>query len=801
MQVSDKLLRELVNLEGISPQEIKDKLCEHGIEVTGFAPLAEGDKLIIAQIEEVQNVEGSDHLHLLKVNEGQEIGVVDVICGAPNVRVGLKVVVARPGCNLKGGKINEAKIFGHTSLGMCCSYQELGIHHKYLSEEESKGIIELPDDAPVGETEVLKYLHLDDIIYDVELLPSRSYCLSMINFAKELAAIFEREMKEFKFDIEENIKNDFEVGSLTSACPQFAIRVIKDVEVKPSPAWLRFLLVAFGYRSINNIVDIGNFVMILTGQPLHMYDLDKLARHSLIVKDDLKKDFVALDENHYAIENGDICITCDDEIMCLGGVMGALACAVDENSKNIAIESASFYHARIRHTSRRLNLVSESSMRFVKGTNMHQADEVLDLSAKLCLDLANAKEVSNIASYSSLEEKKTTIEVSLSYINQRLATSLRLEEVLAIFNRLEFEVKTSGEKMLVTVPFYRIDLKEPCDLSEEVIRFVGFARVNEENLRSEEHPGGVSLEENKIDYIRSLLLNHGLNECITYSLVNEKDILKFNYLSEGKEAVKLLHPLTDKHAYFRTNLLPSLLEVASYNYTHQNRDFALFEVSDVYFDKVEEKSSRLAIVLVGREHLHSALEVRDYSYYSLKGYLEAILNVLNIDQSRYAIKRLDSAKKEFHPGRSAEIYLGKNLIGVMGEIYPNLKKDYDFGKENVALMELDLSALLEVKVSPLTFKEINRFPTVKRDLALVVKDDVSYASIRKVIKNSGHQLVMDVTPFDLYKGEHLEKGYHSLAITITYGDLKKTLIDEEVNRAENDIKYALHKELGIELRS
>lgn len=798
MQVSDKLLRRFVDLDGLNPEDIKNILCEGGIEVTGYRPLAQGDKLVIAKILEVHPVEGSNHLHYLKVDEGNKLGTFDVVCGAPNVRVGLNTVVARVGCSLKDGKINEAKIMGLKSFGMCCSYKELGIEHKYLTDEENAGIIELDEDAPIGEEEVLKYLCLDDFIYDIELLPSRSYCLSIINLAKELAALANRKIKDLKIDDLTNFKTDFVVSSDTDKCPQFAIRVVNGVKVKPSPRELRFALLASGYRSINNIVDIGNYVMLLTGQPLHMYDLDKLHSHALIARDDIEEDFVALDDNHYEVKKGDICITNDGKTMCLGGIMGAKCCAVDGKTQNIAIESASFYHASIRHTSRRLGLASESSTRFIKGTNHFQSQFVLDLVASLVQKLANANKISNIVSYTTEEDKLATIDTTISYINNRLATNLRLEEIVDILERESLGVETEGEKLHIKVPHYRLDLKEPCDISEEIIRFVGFSRVKEEEFKGPERVGGVSLEEKKINDIRNLLLGRGLDECITYSLVDAKKKDSWSYLNDW-QPVKLLHPLTDKHEYIRTNVLPSLLESASYNYTHQNKDLALFEVSDVYLDE-NTKETRLAVVLVGKEELQSKMDVRPYSYFTVKGYLEAILDLLHIDSSRYQIERLVSDKKEFHPGRSAAIKLNKRLVGVLGEMYPRLRKDYDFGKENIAVMELNLSAILEVMTSPVTFKEINKFPVVKRDLALLVKDDVTYQMIKKVIKTSGHQIILDVEPFDLYVGEGVANGYHSLAITITYGDNKKTLVDEEVNRVENDIKYALRKELGIELR-
>ena len=400
MLVSIKTLKNYVNLDGLTAAEIADGLTFAGIEVEEVSSLASGTNLVIGHILECVDHPDSDHLHVLKVDLGNG-EVKQIVCGAPNARKGLKVIVARIGAKLPGGEIKPSTIRGVASEGMCCSLLELGVDAKYLSEKQTSGIEELPENAPTGESDVLGYLGLDDEVLNLKILANRPDLLSLYNVAREVGAIFDRKVEIPSFEVKDNFKTDLVVGSNTSRCSQFSGREIKGITIKESPEYIKQSLRAMGVRSINNIVDIGNYVMLLTGQPLHMYDKDKLAKHELIAKDDLEVDFVALDEKTYKVIKNDIVITSNNKAMCLGGVMGSLECAVDENTKNIYIEAASFDGASIRHTSSRLGLVSESSSRFVKGTNHFQAESVINFASYLIKEHCEGKEFSNIVTYQS----------------------------------------------------------------------------------------------------------------------------------------------------------------------------------------------------------------------------------------------------------------------------------------------------------------------------------------------------------------------------------------------------------------
>jgi len=423
MLVSVKKLNEYVDIKDIDASSLAKGLTFAGVEVEEMVTLASATNLVIGEILTCENHPDSDHLHVLNVNLGEKYGVNQIVCGAPNARKGLKVIVARPGAKLPQIEIKPSVIRGVESNGMCCSLVELGVDIKYLNEYQTKGIEELPRDAPVGEENVLGYLGLDDTILSLNVLANRPDLLSIYNVAREVGAIFSRKVNIPVVEHKADFVTDLKVGSDTDKCSQFSGCEIRGIVTKPSPKYVQEFLMAEGVRSINNIVDIGNYVMLLTGQPLHMYDADKLTKKELIAKSDYSGEFIALDENKYELNEGDIVITTDNKPMCLGGVMGSLECAVDENTKNIYIEAASFDSASIRRTSLRLGLVSESSQRFVKGTNHFQSEEVIALASELCRELAEAKEVSNIVTYQKEEKKQQVVKTSINKINNRLATS------------------------------------------------------------------------------------------------------------------------------------------------------------------------------------------------------------------------------------------------------------------------------------------------------------------------------------------------------------------------------------------
>ncbi len=798
MLVSLKNLAKLVDIKGLSAEEIAHGLTFSGIEVEEISTLASATNLVIGEVLECVAHPNSDHLHVLQVNLGEKYGVNQIVCGAPNARSGLKVIVAMVGAKLPGGEISKSTIRGVESNGMCCSLLELGVERKYLSDAQVAGIEELPSDAPIGEEDVLGYLGLDDEVLNLNVLANRPDLLSLMNVAREVGAIFHREVKLPEAKPIVNMKSDLIVGSATDKCSQFSGKEVRNIVVKDSPKWMQEFLTSMGVRSINNIVDIGNYVMLMTGQPLHMYDADKLPKKELIAKSDLEGDFVALDEKTYKIIPGDIVITSDNHMMCLGGVMGSLECAVDESTKNVYIEAASFDHKSIRHTSNRLGLVSESSQRFVKGTNHFQSEYVLEFTADLMRDLCEGQDFGDVKVYQSEQQVKQIIPSSVTRINNRLGTHFSEEQIISTLESLGFKVtKLEDDKFEAEVPTYRLDVTCDADLSEEVIRILGFDNVESELPVMETTIGSLNESQLKERRIEEYLLGQGLDECLTYSLVSNSERELFAFVNHDED-YKILNPLTDDHEYFRKNVLYSLIEVASYNVSHQNKNLALFEVSNVYTKNQSEK--HLAIVLVGKESRQALLESRDYDFYSMKGLVEGMMEVLGIEESRYMLKRNTTYTNELHPGRSADIIIQGKVIGSFGELHPDLSKTYNFGKEKVIILELNLSELISLKVGIIKAKGYSRYPSVSRDLALVVSKDVDSGDLIKLIKSTGKSMVKSAQVFDVFEGAILGDNKKSLAITITYSSDDHTLSDKEVSDMEDKIKLALASTYHATLR-
>ena len=798
MLVSLNEVKKYISLDDLSVEEIANGLTFAGIEVEEIKYFGQGTNLVIGQIIECEKHPDSDHLHVLKVNLGDKYGVEQIVCGAPNARKGLKIIVARVGAKLPKIEIKKGIIRGVESNGMCCSLLELGVDPKYLKEEQINGIEELDNNAPIGEENVLGYLGLDDVILNLNILANRPDLLSVFNVVKELGAIFSREINLPEFKSLETFKTDLKVGSETEKCLQFSGKEIKGIVVKDSPQFIKNALESMGIRSINNIVDIGNYVMLMTGQPLHMYDADKLDEIALCAKSDYEGDFIALDEKNYHINKGDIVICSNNKIMCLGGVMGSKKCAVDEKSTHLIIESASFDGASIRRTSNRLGLASESSSRFIKGTNHFQSKYVIDMASNLIKQYCEGKQFSNQIDYLNEKLEPKIIKTTVDKINNRLGTSFTNEEIKNTLLRLHFDVDMDEiGNLIVKVPLYRLDVTCDADLSEEVIRLLGYNNVKSELPVLDVKVGALSLEQERLKNIREFLLDNGLDECLTYSLVSEKEVKLFNLLND-EEPYVLLNPLTDEHDHFRTHILHSLLKVANYNVSRQAKSLSLFEVSHV-----QSKTSRqdhLAIVLLGNELSRGNMNKTPYDFYHMKGIVEGIFESLGIENSRYKFERLSTHLDELHPGKSAGIYFQNKLIGVMGELHPLKIDEYDLGKNPVVVLEMKLDELLSSKVSITKMKPIPKFPSVSRDLAFVIKKDIDVKDIIKTIRVTGKGIVNNAEIFDVYEGNHIDKDKKSVAISITYQKDDGTLLDKEVSDVEDKIKFELSKIYKAELR-
>ena len=791
MLVSLNEISKYVDISGLSKEEIASRLTFSGIEVEEIKTLSKATSLVVGKVISCIPHPNSDHLHVCKVDIKDEI--LDIVCGAPNCKEGIKVIVAKVGAKLPGGEIKAGEIRGYKSNGMLCALNELGVDPKYLKEEQIRGIEILSDDFEVGDSDILHKLGLDDVILDLSLLANRSDCYSLFNVSREIGALFNRKVNILEANDDSTYEEkEFKVDSLTPNCKEFSVKIVKGIEVKDSPDWLKNCLRSEGIRTINNIVDLGNYIMLLTGQPIHMYDYDKLVKKELIVRSDINEKFTALDEKEYSIHEGDICVTSSGKTMCLGGIMGGLDSEVTNDTKNIVIEVANFNHASIRRTSSRLGLVSDSSQRFVKGINKDQVDYVLNLTTNLLKTISNVDSISNIIKYDVLNHDKKLISCSVDYINNRLGTNFEYEKIKDILQLLYFKfVESDGNKFIVEVPSFRIDVEGKADLSEEIIRYIGLDTISPTLPFMETTVGGKSKDEQKEDVICSFLSNNGLYRVLTYTLVNKKMSESFKILNKSDGYV-IKNPLTEDHKYVRTNLLPSLINCANYNLNHQNNNFGIYEISHI--DSMQKNEIHLGVVLVGKKYKQDKITGESYSYYDAKGIVDTILDMFNISSTRVKYTRFET--DEFHPNRSALVLLDNKPLCVMGDIYPTKKEI----KDSMILLEMNLSVLFATKSKNIKFEPISAYPQSSRDYAFIIDDSINYIDIKNEVKKCS-SLIKEVSVFDIYKGKNLAQNEKSIALTVVFESNDHTLKDNEIDEVHNKIVETLNKKFNVSLRS
>ncbi len=798
MRLSYKWLSEYVSLDGITPEELADQMTRAGLEVEGIEKMAEASGLAIGEVMECEDIPET-HLHatVTRVGENPE-DYYKIVCGAPNCRKGLKVIVALPGAELPGGKILAKPLHGYESNGMLCALYELGVNKKLLSEKQVSGIEELPADAPVGEKDVLGYLGLDDTILDVSLTPNRADCSAMWNMAKEVGAILNREVKWPEVDglADAGEKSDFVVGTETEKCSAYYGKVINHVEVKESPEWLKRYLQSYGMNSINNVVDISNFVMLETGQPLHYYDLAKLKSRDIQVVDGKTMKMTALDGVEFAIEPEDLLIVSGGEATGIAGIMGGEESMIDENTKGIFIEAAHFDAVSIRKTSMRLNLVTEAAQRFTKGVEPCSMQKAMDRSVDLLRRYANASSEEELVKVNNENYEEKVIVETLTHCNDLLGTHFEMKEVVDVLTRLGFQPEVNGDAITCHIPSYRVDMEGQADVDEEIIRLLGYDDLASTLPWMEPTVGKLSDAQRARRLVRDVFTGFQLHEIVTYTLVSEDFIS--NAFNPAGEAIALAMPMSEARKYIRTSLLNSVLEVVQYNEAHGSTENHLFEISKVYAQGKEEE--RLAIALDGNlvnDPLHKNVKPTDF--YTLKGMIMTWLERNGFASARVRLSENDLDTEHFHPYRSAKLTLDGKTLGVFGEIHPDYAKKFDL--KRVVYAELSLDAVLAGKAGRLRFEPINRYPSVSRDIALVVDQSVKAAEILTVISRNAKKIVKDAQIFDVYEGEHVEEGKKSVALHIVYQANDHTLKEEEIAPVHENILKQLHQRLNAELRA
>ena len=797
MLISKKILSQYMDLSDITASELADKITAAGFEVEGLEKMASGTNLVIAEVKECVPHPDSDHLNVCQVDTGKDVR--QIVCGAPNCREGLKVIAILPGGKLEGGEIKNGVIRGVESNGMLCSLLELGVDPKSLTDYQKAGIEELPADAPIGETDVLGYLGLDDEILDVGLTPNRNDCMAAFAMAKEVGAILKKKvtLPDFKDASKTGEKGELVVKSETDKCPLYSGKIINSITIKESPKWMKEFLAAEGVKSINNVVDISNIVMLETGQPLHFFDLAKLSKKEIIVKDNMECKYTALDGVEYDITKDDIMITVDNKPVAIGGVMGGDDSKISDDTTSLLIEAASFDHVSIRNTARRLNLSTDASIRYQKGIEPNAPFAAMDRAVSLLIEYADAKGIEATEYSAERTVEENSFDVSVNGINNRLGTSFSAEAMIDVLERLEFKPVANGDTINVTIPTYRTDVTIEADISEEIIRIIGYDDLPSTLPLMTPTAGRLDARQSLRRKLRNVLCNQGLYEAETYTLVSEK-LNNDAIMPLAAKEVVLASPMSEDRKIIRTSILPSLLNSVAYNMNRSIKDVALFEISNVYRENIVEE--RLAIAISGNLQATRWLKYEvPADFYTIKGIVESILEHLGYASGRVTFKENTIDTDHFHPYQSACVYIGKELLGIIGKIHPNMAKDYDTSE--VVMAELKIDVLLKNKASKIKFAEISKYPAVTRDYAFVVEDSVKVDDIIKTINKCGKSIIENIEVFDVYTGEHVEANHKSIALTVTFQAKDKTLTEEEINTVNDKILENLKKNVNAELRA
>ena len=786
MKLSTNFLKDYIDID-VDVKQLAEDMTRVGNEYDSASNLINATKLVIGQITECEPHPDSDHLHLCKVNIGTE--VLDIVCGAPNARTGLKVIVALDGAVLPEKTIKKGMIRGQESNGMLCSIAELGLEHKFLKPEDSEGIAELGEDAEIG-GDPIKYLQMDDGVIDFELTANRGDLLSILGMAYEVGAIYDKKVKDVDLkhkESGEDINKTLKTEVKTANCSKLLVKKVENVKIEESPIFIKNRLIASGIRPINNVVDISNYVMLELGQPLHFYDADKLGNKLVVRMAEDGEKLTTLDNVERTLTSEDIVIADATHGVGLAGVMGGLETEVEPDTKNIIIESAIFDSVKVRKTSKKI-VRSEASNRFEKGLDPERTTMAIERACKLLEEYAGGTVVTGTVEYDKTNNKEKEIEITFKNINDVLGTVIPNEEILNVFRKLGFSYKVNGEKIKVTVQTRRLDISIKEDLIEEVSRIYGVDNIEGKLPIVPMRKGSYDKTQREI---RNKMIALGLKETLTYVLINDKEVN--GYTLDKFEPLKLLDPITEDRNTLRYSMIPSLYKVYEYNKAREQKDISIFEIGKGFYKKGEVygEDTKLCVLMSGK-YSTGLNNNKTVDFYVIKGIAEEVLDYLGYS-GRYSFMKQEMPK-EMHPGQSAMINVNGSNIGMIGKIHPSVTKD------DVYVLEINLDELFTKKVGKMKYKEFSKFPSINKDIALVVDKKSVSKDIEKVIKSAGGSLLTNIEVFDVYTGVGVGIDKKSIAYSLTFSDMKKTLTDEEINGLMDKIIDAVSKKCGAELR-
>ena len=786
--ISLEWVKDYIDISDQDLEELAVKITQSGINVEKVIT-NHINNLVIGEVLECVAHPDSDHLHVCKVNVGNT--TEQIVCGAPNVREGLKVIVALPGAVLPGDfEIKKSKIRGVESNGMLCALYELGLEEKN-DETYAKGIEELGADAPVGE-DPLKYLGLDDTLYELDIHKHRNNdCYYHIGFAYEIGAILNRPVTlpdlSFKED-QNNVENYFTLDVETEKCPFYLAKMVKNVKIGESPEFIKKRLLAAGMRPINNVVDISNYVMLEFGQPLHFFDKNRLGNHILVRDAKDKEEVVTLDGKRRILSSNDIVITDGNRPVCIAGIMGGENTEVEQDTTDILIEAAIFDPVSIRYTAANLDLRSEASIRYGKGLSYEYTEMALKRACHLLEKYADATILSGCIRHDVIDKTPKVVEFVPEDVNKLLGITITADDMKVELKRLGFDYKLVDNKFIVTIPNRRLDIDSNVnDIAEEIVRLYGYqnlvSTIPKVPIKRGEYVGDVKYRKLVSKRLRTL----GLNETKTYTLVSPEMAKIFRY--RDVENKTLPNPMSVDKSVVRTTLIPSLLNVYEYNKKRKVKDISLYEIAKTY-DKDYNEASLIAGLCSGNYLSNGWTKPVKYDFYIVKGIVENVLEYMGF-KNRYSFEV--STCTSLHPGISADIFLDRKKIGIIGRVHPNICKD------EVYVFEMSLNALMS-KIKPLKYKPSPKYPGISKDMAFILDKNTTAGEVMAIIKRAGGRLLDSVSVFDVYTGENIASDKKSIAFTLNFINPERTLTDEEVMEVFNKIILEVTTKLNCELR-
>lgn len=787
--ISMNWVKDYVDLDGIDLKDLAVQVTKGGLNIEGVID-HHIDNLVVGEVLECVDHPDSDHLHVCKVNDGKTVR--QIVCGASNVREGIKVIVALPGCILPGNfQIKEGKIRGVESNGMICALFELGLEEKN-DETYAAGITELPETAKAGE-DPLKVLGLDDTIYDLDNHKRRNNdCYYHIGFAYEVATVLNKRVHLPESDyheVDESIKDKFSLDVETKKCPYYIAKMVKNVKIGESPEFIKNRLKSAGMRSINNVVDISNYVMLEYGQPLHFFDYDKLGKHVLVRDAVDGEEIITLDGKNRKLTENDIVITNGEKPVCIAGVMGGENTEVDESTTTVLIESAIFDAVSIRLTAQRLDLKSEASIRYGKGLNFEYTDEAIKRACFLLEKYASGEVLKDEIKHDVIDKSEKRVDFTKNDINKMLGIELTDEDVKTELTRLDFGYTYENGIFHVVIPCRRLDVEANInDIAEEIGRFYGYenlvSKVPRVPIRLGRYADDVRLRK----MVSTRLRASGLNEAKTYTLTSPEMAKMFKY--DNLENVILPNPMSVDKSVVRTSILPSLINVFDYNKARKVSDILIYEIAKTY-DINYNETTKAAILMSGNYLTNGVLGINvKVDFFVLKGIVENLLDYLGF-KNRYSFVQANDLP-DMHPNMSARIMLDRNEIGIIGRVHPSIKKD------EIYVCELNLNSLLS-RVKPIKYKTASKYPSIEKDFAFIVNNDVTNAEMKEAIKKSAGRILDSVNIFDIY--ENIEEGKKSMAYKLVFKDETRTLSDEEVMVVFNKVIKDIETKFDAKLRN